>query len=63
MHQVFYNKKLEYKCTLTTLDPRPIYIGPIQAKGHLSIKDTCTMFYSCLSVLCELFLAVCNAAG
>ena len=33
MHQVVYNNKLEHKYTLTPLDPRLLYVGPIQAKG------------------------------
>ena len=36
MHQVVYNNKLEHKYTLTPLDPKPLYVGPIRAKGHLS---------------------------
>ena len=35
IHRVFYNNKLEHKYTLTLLDPRLLYIDPIQAKGHL----------------------------
>ena len=62
MYQVVYNNNLELKCTLTPLDPRLLYIGPIQAKGHLSLRDTCRDSYSYLSVLCVLFIAACGAA-
>ena len=57
MHQIFYNNKLEYKCILTPLDPRPLYVGP-----HI-LRDTCQDSYSCLYVLCVLCLAACDAAG
>ena len=63
MHQIIYNNRLENKCTLTPLDPRLLYEGPIQAKGHLSIRDTCQDSYSYLSVLCALCLAACGGAG
>ena len=63
MHQVIYNNKLEQKCTLTPLDPKLVYVGPIQAKGYLPFRDTCSDSYSHLSVLCVLFLAACGAAG
>ena len=63
MHQVVYNIKLEHKCILTPLDPRLPYVGPIQAKGHLSLKDTCPYSHSYLSVLCVLCLAARDAAG
>ena len=52
MHQVVSNNKLEYKCTLTLLNPRLLYVGPIQAKGHLSVRETCPELYSYLFVLC-----------
>ena len=35
-----YNNKLEYKCTLILLNAGLLCIGPIQAKGHLSYRDT-----------------------
>ena len=63
MHQVVYNNKLEHKCTLTPLDPRPLYIGLIQAKGYLSLRDTCPDLYSYLSILCVLCLAICDTTG
>ena len=63
MHQVIYNNKLEHKCTLMPLDRRPLNVGPIRAKGHLSIRNTCPELYSCLSVLCVLCLAACIVAG
>ena len=62
MHQVIYNNKLEHKYTLTPFDPRLLYIGPIQAKGHLSIRETCPDLYICLFVLCVIFQAACSAA-
>ena len=62
MHQVIYNNKLEHKCTLTLLDTRVLYVGPIQAKGHLFVRNTCPDSYSYLSVLCILCLAACGAA-
>ena len=62
MHQGIFNNKLEHEFTLTTLDPRLLYVGPIQAKRYLSIRDTCPELYSCLFVLYILCLAACNAA-
>ena len=61
MHQDLYKNKLEYKYSLTLLDPRLLYIDPIQVKGHLSIRETCPELYSSLSVLCVLCLAAFNA--
>ena len=66
MHQIVYNKKLEHKYTLIPLDPRLLNIGPIQAKGELSFRDTCLDLYSykvLLSVLCVLCLAESSDAG
>ena len=37
MHQVVYNNKLEYKCTLIPLVPRLLYVGPYTA------RDTCLL--------------------
>ena len=37
MHQVIYNNKLEYKCTLTPLDPRLLYVRPY------TLRDTCPL--------------------
>ena len=62
MHQVVYNNKLERKYTLILLDPKPLYVGPIRVKGHLSIKDICRKSYSSLSILYVLCLAVYDAA-
>ena len=62
MHYVVYNNKLEYKCTLTPLDPRHALYRPTHVKGHLSFRDTCLNSYSCLSVLCVLCLAACLTA-
>ena len=44
MHQVINNNKLQHKYPLTPLDPRLLYIGPIQAKGHLSFGDAYPVF-------------------
>ena len=45
------------------LDPRLLYVGPIQPKGqYLSLRDTCLDPYSYLSVLCVLCLAAYGAA-
>ena len=63
MHQAVYNNKLEHKCTLAPLDPRVLYVGPIQAKGYLSVKNTYLDLYSYLSVLCVLCPAACGTAG
>ena len=63
MHQVIYNNKLEHKCTLTPLNPRLLYVVPIQAMEHLSIRYTSPDLYIYLSVLCALYLAACGAAG
>ena len=37
MHQVFYNKKLEHKCTLTPLDPRLLYIGQYMLRDNFPL--------------------------
>ena len=63
MHQVVYNNKLERKCTLILLNPRPLYICPIRAKGHPSIRNICRKSYSSLSILYVLCLTACDAAG
>ena len=63
MYQVVYNKKLQHKCILILLNPRLLYIGLIQAKGHLSFMDTCPDSYSYVSVICILYLAAFDAAG
>ena len=60
--QIIYNNKLEHKYTLTPLAPKSLCIGPIQAKEYLSIRNTCVDPYSCLSILCILYLAPYNAA-
>ena len=63
IHQVVYNNKLENKCTITLLNPKLLYVGPIQAKGHLSFRDTCPPLYSYLFVPCLLCLAACGAVN
>ena len=63
MHKVIYNSKLDHNCTLTLLDPRSPYVSPIYAKGHLSVSNTCPESYSCLSILCVLYLDADDAAG
>ena len=62
MHKVIYNNKLKYNSTLLSFNPRPLYVGPIQTKGHLSFKDTCQDLYSYLSVTCVIYLAEYGAA-
>ena len=62
VNKVVYDSKLENKCTVTPLDPRLLYVGPIQDKGYLYIMDTCAELYSCLSVLYVLYLAACDTA-
>ena len=50
---------------LNTTWPQAALYRPIHAKGHLSFRDTCPDSYSCLSVLCVLYvlyLAACLAA-
>ena len=63
MHLVVYNNKLEHKYTLTPIDPRLLYIGPIQANRYLSVRYSCLDLYSYLSVLCVLSLAACSNTG
>ena len=59
----YLHNKLEHKYTLITLDPRLLYVGPIQSRGHLSFRETCPDSYNYLSVLCVLPLAACSDAG
>ena len=66
MHHVIYNNKLEDIYTLTPLDPRLLYVDPIQAKRYLSFRDTCLHSYSYrgqLSVLCVPYLAAYSNVG
>ena len=63
MFQVIYNYKLDHKCALTPLDPRLLYVSPILAKRHPSVRETCLYLYSYLSVLCVLCLAACDTSG
>ena len=56
-----YNNKLKYKCTLTPPLQAALY-RPIYIKRHVSFWDTCPDLYSCLSVLCKLYLATYLAA-
>ena len=49
--------------SLVPPDPRLLYIGSIQAKRHLSLRDTSPNLYNYLSVLCILCLAACGAVG
>ena len=63
MHQAVCNNKLKHKCTLTSLDPRLLYVDLIQAKGYLSFRDTWLDSYSSLIVTCLLYLAACSVAG
>ena len=58
MHQVIYSNKLKYKCTLTLLDPRLLYIGLIQVKGHLSFRDTCPDSYNYKGYLSILYVFI-----
>ena len=57
---IHLKKKLEHKYTLTPLDPRMLYLGPIQAKRYLFVRDTYPDLYGYLSVLCILYLAACG---
>ena len=54
MYQVVCNNKLEYKCTIKPLDPRLLYVGPNQAKGHLSrfIQLPVYTMYTMSSCMC-----------
>ena len=50
---------------LNTTWPQAVLCRPIYAKGHLSFRDTYPDSYSCLSVLCVLYVlypAACLAA-
>ena len=65
MNQVIYNKKLEYKCTLTPPDPRLLYVGPYMLRDTSPLGTpvqihTARLFVLC--VLCILCLAACLAA-
>ena len=63
MHQVVYCNKLKNKYTLIPRSPRLFYIGPINIKGHLNLRDSYPNSYNYLSILCILCLAACGAAG
>ena len=63
MYQIIYNNKLKHKCTLAALDPTPLYLAPIQAKGYFSLRDTCLDLYSYLSILRVLYLAAYGTLG
>ena len=63
MHKAIYNNKVEYKCALTLLKPRLLYISLIQAKGHLSFRGTSSDSYSYLSIILVPCLAVYSDIG
>ena len=63
MHKVFYKNKLEHKCTIIPLDPRLLYVRPIQAKEYLDFRYSCLDSYKYkgyLPVPCVPYLAACS---